>query len=160
MADNDIDQRVELTCSIDSGQEDQKVITVKLQNNLDETIHIFDSPRMPYYILQDDGSLVILFGVNEPDPDKDYAMIEIPLTRPIEPGASASWEVSLDSIYLKDHYESDREPADLQSPIEVVIQVGWGTSPIEPKDRFRTNINMLLAWQKLTECVFEEVILN
>ena len=109
-------QQIDLTCVIDRDQPDRPSLSIELFNGLSETIHIFDSPRMPYFILQDDGTLLILHGVHAPNPEIDYGMIEIPLTRPLQPGASVSWQIDLVPLNLKNHYEAEREPADIHGP--------------------------------------------
>jgi len=151
-------ETVKLTCQLDQQNPNRPSLSIALFNSLSETVHIFDSPRMPYFIRQEDGSLLVLIGVNPPDPEIDYGMIEIPLTRPVLPGESVSWMVDLAGIHLKDHYQAAWEPAELQGTIPVVVQVGWGTTAIEPEDRFQTQINALLEWQKLVECAAGEVV--
>jgi hypothetical protein len=149
---------VALTCQLNLENPDQPSLSVDFCNGMPETIHVIDSPRLPYFILREDGSLLILFGVNPPDPDIDYGMIEIPLTRPLPPGESVSWQVDLVDFHLKDHYQAAWEPAELHGPVPVVVQVGWGATAIDPKVRSRTNINTLLDWQNLTECAAGEVV--
>jgi hypothetical protein len=150
---------VALTCQLNLENPDRPSLVVDFYNSLPETIHLFDSPRMPYFILREDRSLLILFGVNPPDPAIDYGMIEIPLTQPLPPGETLSWKVDLVAFHLKDHYQAAWEPVELHGPTPVVVQVGWGPTAIEPKDRFRTNINTLLDWQNLAECTAGEFVL-
>lgn len=160
MQNNNPDKSVEITCQLILEDPDRPSISVELLNGQSETIHIFDSPRMPYFIAREDGALLILFGVNPPDPEIDYGMIEIPLTRPLSPGESTSWQVELNGFHLKDHYQAEREPAALQGAVPVIVQVGWVAAAITPKDRFRTNIKKLLAWQNLAECAAGEVVFS
>ncbi|MGB3716166.1 MAG: hypothetical protein WA996_17210 [Candidatus Promineifilaceae bacterium] len=149
---------VALTCHLNLENPDRPSLSVDFFNGLPEVIHLFDSPRLPYFILREDGSLLILFGVNPPDPDIDYSMIEIPLTRPLPPGESVAWQVDLVDFHLKDHYQAAWEPAELHGPTPVAVQVGWGLTAIEPEDRSRTNINTLLEWQNLAECTAGEFV--
>lgn len=128
----------------------QRVIELQIRNDSPATVHIFDSPRMPYRILQDDGTLLILHGVNPPDPGKFYYGIEIPLTRPLEAGDAVSFAVNLNQLYLADHYESHREPTPLRGQITVIGQLGWGVTPIVAADRPRMSIQRLLTWQSLS----------
>lgn len=150
--------KVELFCQLEAGTSDRSSLSIELINGLTETIHIFDSPRMPYFLLREDDSLLILLGVNPPDPEIDYGMIEIPLTRPLLPGESATWRVEMAGFHLKDHYQAEREPAEFQGTIPVTVQVGWGATAIAPEDRLRTNIYTLLEWQQLAECAAGEVV--
>jgi hypothetical protein len=149
--------KVELSCAQNSVDPKRPYILVRLHNRTPETIHIFNSPRLPYFILQEDGSLLLLFGVHPPDPEIDYGMIEIPITRPLFPGETACWQVSLTLVVLRDHYEAALEPAGLLGSIRVVVQAGWGATPITPEQRHQTNIYELLAWQKLVSCQMGEV---
>ena len=149
---------VALSCQLNIEDPARPSVSVDLYNGSFETIHIFDSQRMPYFILQEDGALLVLFGVNPPDPNIDYFMIEIPLTRPVEPGETESWQVELAGFHLKDHYQAALAPADLHGAFPVIVQIGWGSTAIEPKDRFRTNINILLEWQNLAECAAGQVV--
>ena len=73
---------MQVTTTIDGAS-----LHVRIENDSDATVHIFDSARMPYFIL-DDADLLVLFGVNAPDPEVDYFMVEIPTTRPLDPGES------------------------------------------------------------------------
>lgn len=122
---------------------------VRIENDSEATAHVFDSERMPYLIRDDDG-LLVLFGVNPPDPDLDYFFIEIPVTRPLEAGEAAEHEVALDPLMLGDHYSTDREPTPLERPVTVRCEVGWGTTPIVEGEQHLFSIQALLAWQQHT----------
>ncbi|WP_157162519.1 hypothetical protein [Cylindrospermum stagnale] len=113
------------------------------------TIHVFDSQRMPYLILQDDGSLLVLHGVNPPDSEVDYYGIEIPITRSVEPGEVVSYQVKLTPLYLVDHYERHRTPTDLHGVVVVHCLLGWGETPILVSERQKKSVNFLLNWQHL-----------
>jgi hypothetical protein len=126
----------------------QARLQVRIENRSDRTVHLFDSDRMPYFITGDDG-LLVLYGVNPPDPDTDYYMIEIPTTRPLEAGETVEHDVSLDPLFLRDHYETAREPTSLRGTVTVRCEVGWGETPIEPSERHLYSIETVLAWQKL-----------
>ncbi|HAG85148.1 MAG TPA: hypothetical protein DCL61_29365 [Cyanobacteria bacterium UBA12227] len=150
---------LQVSCSsiINSSQEPS--VRYQIKNIANSTIHIFDSPKMPYRILQEDGSLLLLQGVNAPDPYRFYYGIEIPTTRSIEPGEVVSYEVSLVPLYLKDHYETQRTPTELHGSLIVRCQVGWGETPILASERHKKSINSLLEWQHITEAEPIEVTL-
>ncbi|MBE9129620.1 MULTISPECIES: hypothetical protein [unclassified Coleofasciculus] len=142
---------IQVVCSSITNDEGQRSVAYQIENVSDSTIHIFDSQRMPYLLQQDDETLVVLHGVNSPDPDKDYYAIEIPITKPVEPGEVVNYEVSLMPLYLKDHYETQRNPTELQGSVTVRCQVGWGETPILASERHTKSINSLLEWQHITE---------
>lgn len=150
-------QPIQVVCSSILNEEGQPSVRYQIENISDSTIHIFDSPRMPYLLQQEDGSLIVLHGVNPPDPDIDYYGIEIPITQPVEPGEVVSYEVSLQPLYLKDHYETQREPTELHGSVTVHCQVGWGGTPILASERHKKSINFLLDWQNITEAEPTEV---
>ena len=83
--------------------------SVRIENRSDRAVHVLDGDRMPY-LIADDGGLLVLYGVTPPDPEVDYYGVEIPTTRPLEPGAAIEHEVGLSPLYLSDHYETRREP--------------------------------------------------
>lgn len=123
-------------------------LQVRIENDGDATVHLLDGERMPYLIRDDDG-LLVLFGVNPPDPEVDYYGIEIPTTRPLEPGETLEHDVSLDPLILGDHYETQREPTPLPRPITVRCEVGYGDTPILGSERHLYSIESVIAWQKL-----------
>ena len=135
---------MQVTTTIDGAS-----LHVRIENDSDATVHIFDSARMPYFIL-DDADLLVLFGINAPDPEVDYFMIEIPTTRPVDPGEVVEHDLALDAVTLGDHYETDRETTALEPPLTVRCEVGWGTTPIVESERHLYSIETVLAWQQLT----------
>lgn len=120
------------------------------QNMAVDTLYIFDSARMPYLILQEDGSLLVLHGVNAPDPDVDLPLIEIPMTQPLAPGETWETSIALSPLMLADHYKKSRTATVLKGAVTVHFQLGWGSTPILPSDRERLSITQLLAWQNLS----------
>ncbi|WP_028065421.1 hypothetical protein [Solirubrobacter soli] len=123
-------------------------VRVRVENDGDATVHVLDGERMPY-LIRDDAGLLVLFGVNPPDPEVDYYGVEIPTTRPLEPGATIEHDVSLDPLYLRDHYETQREPTPLPRPVTVRCEVGYGDTPILRSERHLYSIESVIAWQKL-----------
>jgi hypothetical protein len=123
-------------------------IQVRIENRSERTVHVLAGERMPYLIAGADG-LLVLFGVNPPDPDVDYYGVEIPTTRPLEAGAAIEHEVALRPLYLRDHYEAEREPSPMTGTVTVRCEVGWGDTPIEPAERHLFSIESVLAWQRL-----------
>lgn len=142
---------IQVVCSSIINDEGQPSVRYQIKNVSNSTIHIFDSQRMPYLLLQEDETLVVLHGVNSPDPNIDYYAIEIPITKPVEPGEVVNHEVSLMPLYLKDHYETQRNPTELHGSVTVRCQVGWGETPILASERHTKSINSLLEWQHITE---------
>ena len=123
-------------------------LRVRIENRSDRTVHVFDSERMPYFI-RDDAGLLVLYGVNPPDPDVDYYSVEIPITRPLEPGATIEHDVSFDPLFLRDHYETETSPTSLSGTVSVRCEVGWGETPIELAERHLYSIESVIAWQRL-----------
>jgi hypothetical protein len=113
-----------------------------------DTLYIFDSARMPYLILEADGSLFVLHGVNAPDPDIDYPLIEIPVTQALAPGGKWEATVALVPLMLADHYAQERKATVLQGHVQLHAHVAWGRTPILPDDRHRLSIQALLDWQQ------------
>lgn len=147
-----INQPLQVFCSSAQDPNGDIILHYKIKNITNATtVHIFDSNRMPYLILQDDGSLLVLHGVNPPDPERDYYAIEIPITRPVAPGEEVGYQVKLTPLYLSDHYGKHRTPTDLHGSIKVQCQIGWGETPILASERHKKSINFLLDWQRLVD---------
>jgi hypothetical protein len=124
-------------------------VRVRVVNVSDQDVHIFDSPRMPYLIREEGGTLLVLYAVNPPDPELDYFGIEIPLTRPLAAGESVERELRLSPLTLHDHYEADREPTELHGTVTVLCEVGWLERPITAEARDRWSITTLIEEQQL-----------
>jgi hypothetical protein len=148
---------LKVVCSSIINESGKLGIKYEIKNVTDETVYIFDSQRMPYILLQEEGSLLILYGINSPDPDIDYPLIEIPITKPIHPGESVKYEVSLKPLYLRDHYQKQTTATELQGLVKVDLQIGWGTTPILPSDRHNISINQLLEWQHISKAQTMEI---
>jgi hypothetical protein len=130
------------------------MVRVTIKNVADEPLHIFDSPRMPY-VLEQEGDLVILYGVNPPDPNVEYFMVEIPTTRLLAPGAEVEDVVGLAPLHLGDHYSLPRErnrAVTRHGEVTVHCEVGWGRTAILPAPEEQTvhNIEQLMTWQALS----------
>jgi hypothetical protein len=124
-----------------------------------DPIYLLDGHRMPYLILQADASLLLLFGVNPPDPNTLYNIIEIPTTRGLQPDEELAWEIEVSGAVLHDHYGA-QPPRSLTGEVLVRSQVGWGTTRIGPVDRVRMSIADLLAWQHLANGPIVRVTLS
>lgn len=124
-------------------------VRVRLVNGSDLEVHLFDGPRMPYLIREEDGMLLVLYGVNPPDPELDYFGIEIPLTKPLPAGESVEHEVRLSPLHLHDHYEADRAATELHGTVTVLCEVGWLERPITAEARDRWSITTLIEEQQL-----------
>ncbi len=142
-------------CMPSTGDAGEITVHVSIENVSDDTLYLFDSPRMPYLLEEEDGDLVILYGVNPPDPNLDYYMIEIPPTQALPPGEWMEDEIRLTPLRLGDHYSLPRErnsPVSRHGAVTVRCEVGWGKTPIlpAPEEQDVHNINDLLAWQELS----------
>lgn len=141
---------LKITTSLEKRLEDGNLILKYTVENISETtVHLFESIRMPYLILQEDGSLLVLHGVNPPDPMINYYSIEIPVTRPLEAREILHFEATLNPFTQANHYETYPKPTPLSGEKKVVVQVAWGTEPILKEELNDMNINLVLAWQNL-----------
>jgi hypothetical protein len=141
---------VQVTCS-QGVQEGKPTVRYAIKNTGTAVVHLLDGGRMPYLLRAKDGALIVLHGVNAPDPDTDYHMVEIPPTRALAAGESFERSVSLAPLLLHDHFEAEREPARLHGAVTVRCQAGWGDSAIGDAERKRLSIDKLIKWQKIAE---------
>jgi hypothetical protein len=125
------------------------VVTLHLEavNLSAATVHVLESERLPY-VLFEDGRAVVLYGVNDPDPDLDYYGIEIPLTRPLAPGDRLAAAATIVPLVPRHHYEAKQAPVALPAALEVVCKLAYGETPIDEARRGTLAINGLLAWQR------------
>jgi len=143
----------EIHCAAAPTDDGRTIVRYQIRNVGPEVIHILDGQRMPYRLATAANTLEILHGINPPDPDKLYNMIEIPLTRPLAAGESFAGEVVLPTKTLRDHYGEQPTPDSLlHGTIQVRCEVGWGPTAITAADRGRMSIQQLVAWQQLTGC--------
>jgi hypothetical protein len=139
----------EIQCSATPADNGQVIIRYEIHNAGAEPVHLIDSKRLPY-LVADGSTLTILHGVNPPDPNRLYNMIEIPLTRPLAPGERISGQQVLPARLLHDHYGEQPAPdALLHGTIRVRCDVGWGATPITAASRRGMTIQQVLAWQQL-----------
>lgn len=110
-------------------------------------VHVLDSRRLPY-LLDEQGTLVVLHGVHPPPPDRNFNMIEIPTTRPLAAGEALSFEVALAPLRLRGHYVEE-PTAPRHGAATVICRIAHGATPIDAAARMRTSIDALLAWQTL-----------
>jgi hypothetical protein len=89
-----------------------------------------------------------------------HRAIEIPLTRPLEPGAELNHHVALRPLVLRDHHSRERTPLPLHGPLEVRCEIGWGEGPITPESARALSITSLLDWQRLARSAPVEVSLD
>jgi hypothetical protein len=145
---------IRVRCAPTYGDDGTPAVSITIENTSDIPLHLFDSVRLPY-LLEEGDELVILYGVNPPDPKVSYFMIEIPTTKVLPPGHRLEDEVSLTPLRLGDHYSLPRERNSAvarHGAVTVRCTVGWGTTPIlpAPEERHVRNIQELLAWQQLS----------
>ncbi len=143
-----------VVCTPLTGDGGEVTVRVIIENVSDSALHIFDSWRMPY-LLEQDGDLLILYGVDPPDPNMNYFMIEIPATKILPPGEQVEIQVGLTPLCLGNHYSLPRErnPAVTKHGAVIVhCEVGWGRTPIlsSPEEQNVLNINQLMAWQEIS----------
>jgi hypothetical protein len=124
-------------------------VDVRIANRSGAAVHLLDGARMPYLIREAGGTLLVLFGVNAPDPELDYFGIEIPVTRPLGRGDSIRHRVELSPLELHDHYQAERSPTELHGTVQVRCEVGWTEQPIADEDRPRLSITALIERQHL-----------
>jgi hypothetical protein len=124
------------------------VVRCVAKNVSSQPVHVFDSSRMPY-LLDDNGTLVVLHGVSPPPDDRELNLIEIPTTRTLAAGDSFAFTAALVPLRLRGHY-GDSPPAPARhGAATVVCRVGFGATPIDAGARAHTTITALLAWQAL-----------
>lgn len=121
----------------------------EVKNLSNAPVHLFVGDRMPYKFQQEDGSVLILHGVNAPDPEMDYYFIEIPLTRALEPGATALFYTQLHPFVQGDHYGTAYEAANLHGELTVGLEVGWTATAITEANRHTLSIQQVLQAQRL-----------
>ena len=140
----------EIECSARPADDGRVIVRYEIHNASAEPIHLIDSKRLPYQ-LTDGSILVLLYGVNPPDPNRLYNMIEIPLTQQLAPGERLSSEQTLPMKMLRDHYGEQPAPdALLHGTVQIRCDVGWGATPITAASRRGMSIQQLLAWQQIT----------
>ncbi|TMQ09181.1 MAG: hypothetical protein E6J91_31095 [Deltaproteobacteria bacterium] len=149
----------DIQCSARTADDGRVVVHYEIRNAGTEAIHLIEGKRLPYQ-LTDGPTLVLLHGVNPPDPDRLYNLIEIPLTRPLAPGEHIAGEQLLPTAMLRDHYGEQPTPSTLRhGRIQVRCDVGWGTTPITAASRRTMSIQQLLTWQQIARSTAFEVVL-
>ena len=140
-----MNDKLSLTCTPTSA-DGRVTLRLELVNRSSDTIHVLASPRLPYLLFENDRA-VVLYGVNDPDPDLDYYGIEIPPTRPLAPGERLIAETAIVPLIPRHHYEAKREPVTLPDELEVLCKAAYGDTPIDDARRAAMQIKLLLAWQ-------------
>lgn len=149
------DDPLRVSCTSAISDDGALAVRVVIENASDDTLYLFDSNRMPY-LLEENGNLLILYGVNPPEPNVDYFMIEIPTIKALPPGERVEDTVSLTPLRLGDHYSLPRERNPVvtrHGAVTVQCAVGWGYTPILPphEEQSVQNITQLLEWQRLSQ---------
>lgn len=112
-------------------------------------VYVFDCDSMPY-LLQEGAGLLVLHGMHEPPPEADYWGIEIPATRPLEPGDVLHAAVDLDPLWVRSHYGAGDPFRGLASPTRVRTAVGWGATPLDAAALASMSLQMVCRdWQHL-----------
>jgi len=137
----------EIHCAASPTQDRRIVVHYEIRNVSAESIHIVDNHRVPYQIARDLNTLVILHGINRPEPTVLYEM-EVPLTRPLLPGEVVTGELMWPTTGMRDHYRGRVTPANLlHGTIQVRCEVGWWVKPITEADSVSKSLLELLASQ-------------
>lgn len=140
---------LELTCSVETTA--VPVARCSARNVSSETVHVFDSKRLPYLLLEDDGGLVLLYGVHPAPPLKNFNMVEIPTTRPLLPGDSLVFEAALEPLVLANHFEVLPTPAGIDGEHRLVGRVGWLPAPVTRDMVHRVALPWLLGQQRTVD---------
>src|ERR1044071_4759189 len=146
-----------VSCSAGRSGDGRTVVRYQARNLSRSTIYITDERRMPYEVIRD-GVLVVLQGVNAPDPKVMYELYRVPRVRPLKPGEVFHGEAELGQLALLDHYGGGPLPAEFKhGRIRVACSVGWGTTPIpEP---LRMPFGEFMKWQHTASYGPFEVVL-
>lgn len=138
--------KISLSCTTTTGG--NGIVTLRLEaiNHSPAQVHLLESKRLPY-VLFEDGRAVVLYGVNDPDPDMDYYGIDIPLSRPFAPDEHLVATTTIVPLVPHHHYEAKHTPVTLPAEFEVVCKLAYGDTPIDEARRRGMAINAILAWQ-------------
>lgn len=137
---------ISLSCTTTTAE---GVVTLHLDavNRSPAPVHVLASERLPY-VLFENGRAVVLYGVNDPDPDLDYYGIEIPLTRPLAPGEHLVAAATIVPLVPRHHYEAKQAPVALPAELEILCKLAYSETPIDEARRDAMAIHVLLAWQR------------
>jgi hypothetical protein len=95
-----------------------------------EIIHIIDNGRVPYELIEDERTLVILHGLHPPPVNSTF-MFGVPRTRPLAPGDVHAGKVTWPKRVTQDHYGPSVTPVTLrQGTIHVRCEAGWWHVPV------------------------------
>lgn len=122
-----------------------------LINTGDTPLHILAGKRMPYLMQLEDGSLLVLQGLHEGDPDEDYFGLEIPGTVTLGPGKSMDVYITLNPPMLTEHYSFEAVPQEIAYPCDIQVIVGIVPEAIEPNALQNHSVESILASQQLVE---------
>jgi hypothetical protein len=142
-----MNESVSLSCTTTTAPDGGVTLRLEAVNRSTETLHLLASKRLPY-VLFEDGRAVVLYGVNDPDPEIDYYGIEIPLTRPFAPGEHLIAEAAIVPLVPRHHYGEQTAAVALPAELEVHCKLAYGDTPIDEARRGAMAINALLAWQR------------
>jgi len=147
---------LQLSCAPDAAN--PLLLQCELVNTLDRTVHVFDSARMPYVLVEDHHTLVVLYGVHLPLTLTTYNIVEIPVTRPLEPGQRFGFSADLGARLFPNHYEEEPRPPDLSGTCRVVPRLGYLDAPVTPAEVSTLTIGELVERQHLIEAPALEVV--
>jgi hypothetical protein len=124
-------------------------VTVTGRNTSAITVHVFDSPRLPYLMCDEAGVLTVLHGINPPPEDLDLYGFEVLLTRPLASGESVAVTKSLSPLILSNHYGADPKPTDAHGEMPIRGAMAWLSEPVLPAERHLWSLERLLDAQHL-----------
>jgi hypothetical protein len=138
----------EVACTAASTADGRSIVRYQIRNIGPTTIYVLDGYRMPYQLARDANTLVILQGVNPPEPNVLYELPEIPPARPLPSGAVLAREVALGETLLRNHFDVKLAPTTLlHRTVHVRCEVGWGSTPLDTE---HTSLRQLFTWQHIT----------
>lgn len=147
----------EVSCTAEQEPGGRTVVHYQVRNIGRNPVYVADSSRMPYEVVRDDV-LVVLHGVNAPEPGRIYEIYTLPKIKAVMPGEIVRGEAELGKAMLRDHFHLEPAPTKfLHGKIRVACAIGWGATPIARPDR--TPFAGYMTWQHITKVEPFEVVL-
>jgi len=145
-----------LSCSVSviERTKDATKLSVKFENRSKDIVHIFDSKRMPYISVITPSNVLASFALQEPQPNIDYYMIELPPTMEIAAGSTRKLLFDVNKPLLVSSHFSRPQPYNgrLDENMKVDAEVGVIPNSIPKKKAFDLGYNNVLRSQKIIKC--------
>ncbi|WP_152629700.1 hypothetical protein [Haliangium ochraceum] len=133
---------------IESRTEQAIRLTAVFHNRSDAPAHLLRTERMPY-VAVDGGVLRVRWSIEPPDPDKNYGMLEIPLTDEVAAGAKLTRTATLPlPLHLSAHLDGPTPYAG-DMPGDAVAEFGVSERRIDASQRHTLNYPKLAAEQRV-----------